>query len=75
VPSELVMPESMPAISDPAERARAAERFIAYAERRAREARTIRDEAVRELRARGRTRPQVAEETGLNVHTVKAILR
>jgi len=61
-------------IKDPIARARTAEQFATYADGLARLARGIRNTAVREA-AGARSQPQIAKETEINVHTVKAILR
>jgi hypothetical protein len=60
---------------DPVARAREAVEFIGYAEARARQGRAVRDDAIRDCRAAGMTIPGIAEQTGVNVATVKAVLR
>lgn len=68
-------PETLPRIVDPIARAIEAERYSAYAEARARQARAIRDNALRQAREAGRSKPEIARLTGINVATVKAVLR
>jgi hypothetical protein len=60
---------------DPAERAREAVAFIARAEAQAKQGRDLRDDAIREMRATGTLIREIVERTGVNVHTVKAVLR
>lgn len=67
--------EEIERIEDPAEQARAAVEFTAYAEHRARQGRAIRDQALRELQRRGVSKPKISAATGVNIATVKAVLR
>lgn len=67
--------DQITAIEDPSERATAAVGFVAYAEARAREGRAIRDAALRACKERGMSKPQIAARTGVNIATVKAVLR
>lgn len=63
------------AITDPTERTRAATTYIDERENEAREGRHIRDNAIRELKRGGVSIPQIAERTGVNIATVKAVVR
>lgn len=67
--------EAIAGIQDPIERAREAQRLAEYAEAVARQARYLRDEAIRDARARHWAKPQIAEKTCINPATVKAALR
>ena len=67
--------EEIEKIADPAERARAASEFIDYTVQRRRQGIDVRDAAIRDLRAAKVTIPDIAEQTGVNVNTVKAVLR
>lgn len=67
--------EDLARLRDPVERARAAVAFIAYAEARAKQARDIRDEAVRAAHASGLSKPEVGRRTGITLATVKAVTR
>lgn len=62
-------------VKDPAERARLAVEFTAYAEARAKAGRDVRDAALRDLKAAGVSIPEVARRTGVNVNTVKVVVR
>lgn len=63
-------------IRDPLEQARSAEEFAAYAEARAKDARRLRDAALRRAKeTSGLPLSQVSERTGINFHTVKAVTR
>jgi DNA-binding transcriptional regulator YiaG len=61
-------------LRDPIQRAIDADVFATYCEARAREARTLRNTSLREAR-KGHSIPKVAELTGINVATVKAVCR
>ena len=62
-------------IKDHATRVRAAVEYRAYALARAKEALDIRDAAMAEMKADGTSLPKIAEATGVNIATVKAVLR
>ena len=62
-------------LKDPAARTREAVRFAAYAEARSKQGRDIRDAGIRALRQAGKTIPEIVKLTGVNLHTVKAVLR
>lgn len=67
--------EEIERMRDPVVQARAADEFLAYAESRAKSARTLRDMALRKARESGVSRPQLADRTGINIHTIKAVTR
>lgn len=67
--------DNIRAITDPTERTRAAITYIDQRETEAREGRHIRDNAIRELKRDGVSIPQIAERTGVNIATVKAVVR
>ena len=61
-------------LRDPIQRATGAEEFAAYCEGRAREARAVRNQALKDARGK-HSIPRIAELTGINVATVKAVCR
>ncbi len=77
-PSTATQPKPIDQIKktkDPAARVIEAVAFIAHAEAQAKQARRIRDDAIREIRATGATIPEIVERTGVNYHSIKAVLR
>lgn len=67
--------EEIGKVRDHAERARQAVTFTTYAETSAREGRAVRDQALRDLKDAKVSIPKIAEQTGVNIATVKAVLR
>lgn len=67
------MPETLPSITDPLERAVEAARFLAYAEGRARVGREARNDAIRAAREAWVPRTVIARRLGISVASVKAI--
>ena len=70
----LPLPE-IEAMSDPLTRAREAEAFLQYARHQASRSIQIRDAAIRAAKDAGSSQTAIHRETGINQHTVKAVLR
>jgi hypothetical protein len=68
-------PKDVAQIPDAATRVRAAVEAATRVQHLDKEYRDIRDAGLRELRAAGHTLAAIQAETGVNVHTVKAIVR
>jgi len=67
--------ETLPGLADPIVRAREAEITARWMDDRARQARAIRNEAIRAARAARVSKPQISAETGISSATVKGVLR
>lgn len=67
--------EEIRALTDDAERTAAAEELRAYAMARAEEARVLRDQGVRALKASGVGPVEITRRTKVSAHTVKALTR
>lgn len=67
--------DTLAAIADPIARASEAARLDAYHRQQAHLARKARDAALREAFDGGVSKPQLAGQTGINIATVKAVLR
>jgi hypothetical protein len=63
------------AIKDPIARAREAEKSLQHVRRQATRSIQIRDAALHEAKAAKNSQTHIARETGINPHTVKAVLR
>ena len=62
-------------IKDPAARVRAAVEYRVYALAWAKDALDLRDAGLAEMKAAKVSQPKIAERTGINLATVKAVLR
>jgi hypothetical protein len=67
--------EDIRKISNPEARTAAAEELRAYAAARADEARLVRDQGVRDLRAAGTGPAAIVRGTRVSAHTVKVLVR
>lgn len=74
-PQEPLRLDAIRQIPDDATAIRALATYIALAEEKTRTARTLRDERIRSMRRHGATIPTIAAQTGINIATVKAVLR